>query len=202
MKGLTVRQKEVLDYIKGYIRSYKYPPTVREVADHLKVSVKGAYDHLKALQKKQAIQCNLTRARAMKVLGEDALYDEGKYHTVPILGAVAAGRPLFAEENMDGSLQVPQGYLRPGKYFALRVRGDSMTGAGIFDGDITVMRHQSTAENGDIVVALVDDAVTLKRFFLEKNRVQLRSENSAYPPIYSQNVRLLGKLQFLIRTYE
>jgi repressor LexA len=202
MKGLTVRQKEVLDYIKGYIRSCKYPPTVREIADHLKVSVKGAYDHLKALQRKQVIQCGLTRARAMKVLGEGALYDESAYHTVPILGAVAAGRPLFAEENMEGSLQVPQGYLRPGKYFALRVRGDSMTGAGIFDGDITVVRHQSSAENGDIVVALVDDAVTLKRFFLERNRVQLRSENPAYPPIYSQNVRLLGKLLFLIRNYE
>ncbi len=202
MKGLTIRQKEVLDYIKGYIRTFKYPPTVREIADHLKVSVKGAYDHVKALQKKQAIQCNLTRARTIKVLGEEALYDESMYHTVPILGAVAAGRPLFAEENMEGNLQVPHGYLRSGKYFALRVHGDSMTGAGIFDGDITVMRHQSTAENGDIVVALVDDAVTLKRFFLERNRVQLRSENTAYPPIYSQNVRLLGKLLFLIRNYE
>ena len=97
---------------------------------------------------------------------------------------------------------VPKGYLRAGKYFALRVQGDSMKDAGIFDGDITVVRHQTNADNGDIVVALVDEAVTLKRFFLETNRVQLRSENPAYPPIYTQNVRVLGKLLFLIRNYE
>ncbi len=202
MKGLTVRQKEVLEYIKTYIRTYKYPPTVREVADHLRVSVKGAYDHLKALQKKQAIKCNLNRSRAIKVLGDGDLYQEDQYRSIPILGSVAAGKPLFAEENMDGHLAVPQGYLRSGKYFALRVRGDSMKDAGIFDGDITVIRHQSTADNGDVVVALVDEAVTLKRFFLEKNRVMLKAENPAYPPIYTQNVRILGKLLFLIRNYE
>jgi repressor LexA len=202
MKGLTVRQKEVLEYIKSFIREYKYPPTVREVADHLHVSVKGAYDHLKALQKKQAIKCNLNRSRAIKVLGDQELYEEQSYRSVPILGSVAAGRPLFAEENMEGHLAVPQGYLRPGKYFALRVRGDSMKDAGIFDSDITVVRHQNTANNGDIVVALVDEAVTLKRFFLEKNRVMLKAENIAYPPIYTQNVRILGKLFFLIRNYE
>jgi repressor LexA len=202
MKGLTVRQQEVLDYIKSYIRTYRYPPTIREVAEHLKVSVKGAYDHLKALQKKEAIKCNLNRSRAIKVMAEDGLYDTDAYKAVPILGAVAAGKPLFAEENMEGTLMVPPGYLRSGKFFALRVRGDSMKDAGIFEGDITVVRHQSHADNGDIVVALVDEAVTLKRFYLEKNRVQLKSENPAYPPIYSQDVRVLGKLLFLIRNYE
>jgi len=156
MKGLTVRQKEVLEYIKTYIRTYKYPPTVREVAEHLKVSVKGAYDHLKALQKKQAIKCHLNRSRTIKVLGDGDLYQEDQYRSIPILGSVAAGEPLFAEENMEGHLAVPQGYLRSGKYFALRVKGESMKDAGIFDGDITVIHHQSTADNGDIVVALVD----------------------------------------------
>ncbi len=202
MKELTIRQKEVLEYIKTYIRTYRYPPTVREVADHLKVSVKGAYDHLKALQKKQAIKCNLNRSRAIKVLGDGELYEGERHHSVPILGSVAAGRPLFAEENMDGYLAVPQGYLRAGKYFALKVKGDSMKEAGIFEGDIAVVRHQNTSNNGDIVVALVDEAVTLKRFFLERNRVMLKAENPAYPPIYTQNVRILGKLLFLIRNYE
>jgi len=202
MKGLTRRQQEVLEYIKSYIRTYKYPPTIREVAEHLQVSVKGAYDHLKALQKKEAIKCNLNRSRAIKVVGDEGPYEADSHKAIPILGSVAAGKPLFAEENMDGTLMVPQGYLRSGKYFALRVRGDSMKDAGIFDGDITVVRHQANADNGDIVVALVDEAVTLKRFYLEKNRVQLKSENPAYPPIYTQNVRVLGKLLFLIRNYE
>ena len=97
---------------------------------------------------------------------------------------------------------MPQGYLRSGKHFALRVKGDSMKDAGILEGDITVIRHQNTADNGDIVVARVDEAVTLKRFYLEKNRVQLKSENPEYSPIYSQNVRVLGKLQYLLRNYE
>jgi repressor LexA len=202
MKGLTRRQQEVLEYIKSYIRTYKYPPTIREVAEHLQVSVKGAYDHLKALQKKEAIKCNLNRSRAIKVVGDEGPYESDSHRAIPILGSVAAGKPLFAEENMDGTLMVPQGYLRSGKYFALRVRGDSMKDAGIFDGDITVVRHQANADNGDIVVALVDESATLKRFYLEKNRVQLKSENPAYPPIYTQNVRVLGKLLFLIRNYE
>jgi repressor LexA len=202
MKGLTERQKEVLEYLKYYIRTFRYPPTIREVAEHLGVSVKGAYDHIKALQKKQVIKCYLNRSRAIKLLGDNDVYEDSRSQSVPILGAVAAGRPLFAEENMEGSLQVPPGMLKRGKYFALRVKGDSMRDAGIFDGDVTLMRHQSSADNGDIVVALVDEAVALKRFFLEKNRVALRSENPAYPPIYTQNVRILGKLMFLLRTYE
>jgi repressor LexA len=202
MKGLTERQKQVLEFIKHYIRTSRYPPTIREIAEHLDVSVKGAYDHLKALQRKQVVKCNLNRSRAIKLLGDNEIYEESRSSSVPILGAVAAGKPLFAEENMDGTLMVPQGYLRSGKFFALRVRGDSMKDAGIFDGDITVVRHQANADNGDIVVALVDEAVTLKRFYLEKNRVQLKSENPAFPPIYTQNVRILGKLLFLLRNYE
>jgi len=201
MKGLTERQKEVLEYLKYYIRTFRYPPTIRELAAHLKISVKGAYDHLKALQKKQVIDCNLNRSRAIKLLVDD-VYPDSRAQSVPILGSVAAGRPLFAEENMEGSLQVPPGLLKRGRYFALRVKGDSMRDAGIFNGDITLVRHQSSAENGDIVVALVDEAVALKRFYLEKNRVALRSENPAYSPIYTQNVRILGKLMFLMRAYE
>jgi repressor LexA len=202
MKGLTERQKEVLEYIKYYIRTFRYPPTIREVAEHLSVSVKGAYDHIKALQKKQVIKCNLNRSRAIKLLGDNDVYEDSRFQSVPVLGAVAAGRPLFAEENMEGSVQVPPGMLKRGKYFALKVKGDSMRDAGIYEGDLTLVRQQSSADNGDIVVALVDEAVALKRFFLEKNRVALRSENPAYPPIYTQNLRILGKLMFLLRTYE
>jgi repressor LexA len=201
MKGLTDRQKQVLEFLKYYIRTFRYPPTIREVAEHLQVTVKGAYDHLKALQKKDVIQCNLNRSRAIKLVGENEVYEGSSFQSIPILGAVAAGKPLFAEENMEGTVLVPPSMLAKGKYFALRVKGDSMKDAGIFDGDLTLIRHQANADNGDIVVALVDEAVALKRFFLEKNRVALRSENPAYPPIYTQNVRVLGRLQFLLRTY-
>ncbi len=121
--------------------------------------------------------------------------------SVPLLGNVAAGKPLFAEENLQGYVQVPATALGASAHFALQVKGDSMKDAGIMDGDMVVVAHQSTADNGDIVVAMVDDAVTLKRFFMEKNRVRLKAENPKYPPIYTQNVRILGKLAFLMRSY-
>ncbi len=202
MKGITNRQKEVLDYIRSYIRIHKYPPTIREIAEHLKVSVKGGYDHIKALEKKKYIKCDLNRSRAIEVIKDKEIYEEDRFIVVPLLGAVAAGKPLFAEENMEGSIKLPMDYLRSGKHFALSVKGASMKDVGILEGDIAIVRHQSSANNGDIVVALIDEAVTLKRFYLEKNRVQLKSENPAFPPIYTQNVRILGKLSFLIRNYE
>ena len=184
MKGLTVRQKEVLEYIKTYIRTYKYPPTVREVADHLKVSVTGAYDHLKALQKKQVIQCNLNRSRAIKVLGDGELYQEDQYRSIPILGSVAAGKPLFAEENMEGHLAVPQGYLRSGKYFALRVKGDSMVDVGIFEEDLIGVSKSKDPRIGSIVVARINEEVTVKTLVeFSKNKVVLRPENQNYDDI-------------------
>ncbi len=201
MKGLTKRQKEVLDFICGYIETHRYPPTIREIAEQFGISVKGSYDHVKALEKKSFIRCNMNRSRAIKVLAPTQASKEG-IRQVPLLGTVAAGRPLFAEENFEGHVELPVSYVEQAKHFALRVRGDSMKNVGILEGDIAVVRHQNTADNGEIVVAMVDEAVTLKKFFLEKNRVQLRAENPAYPPIYTQNVRILGKLTYLIRSYE
>jgi repressor LexA len=199
MKDLTPRQKEVLGFIKTFIRSHKFPPTIREVSSHFDISVKGAYDHVKALEKKNYIRCDMYRSRAIEVLDDE---ETESLRSVPVLGNVAAGRPLFAEENYDGSIDIPVGMLPSGKHFALHVRGDSMEGAGIMDGDIAVFRHQPDAESGNIVVAMVDEAFTLKRFYREKNRVRLKSETPAYPPIYTQNVRILGRLACIIRTYE
>ncbi|HEQ71914.1 MAG TPA: transcriptional repressor LexA [Spirochaetia bacterium] len=201
MKGLTTKQKEILEYIKGFIDKYKYPPTIREVADHFSISVKGSYDHIKALEKKKVIRCSMNRSRAIEVLVHDGEAEQTAVK-VPLLGNVAAGRPLFAVENFDGSINVPAAFLRKGKYFALNVRGDSMQDAGIMDGDVAVIAHRNHADNGDIVVALIEDAVTLKRFFREKNRVMLKAENRLYPPIYSQDIKILGKLECLIRHYE
>ena len=201
MKGLTARQKKVLEFIVEYIAGQKYPPTIREIADHFQISVKGSYDHVKALEKKAYIKCHSNRSRAIEVISADHKEDAVLLE-IPLLGSVAAGKPLFAEENFEGFVKLPADYLSNGRHFALNVRGDSMKDAGIMDGDVAVVAHQNTADNGDIVVAMVEEAVTLKRFFLEKNRVQLKSENPSYPSIYTRNVRILGKLKSLIRRYE
>ncbi|NBB90458.1 MAG: transcriptional repressor LexA [Spirochaetes bacterium] len=201
MKEITRRQQEVLSFIKGYISRHKYPPTIREISTNFGISVKGAYDHVKALKRKQFIALNTNRSRTIEVLESDEpVADE--FVSVPLLGRVAAGRPLFADENHDGEIKLPRELLGNKQYFALQISGDSMEGAGIFSGDIGVFAQQSVCNNGEIVVAMVDEAVTLKRFYKEKNRVRLDAENPAYNSIYTQNVRLLGKLVHLIRSYE
>lgn len=199
MKSITKRQQEVLDFIKSYIADHHFPPTMREISDYFGISVKGAYDHVKALERKRFINLGSNRSRTIEVLGDN---EEDELVAIPILGNVAAGKPLFAEENHDGDLKLPQHLLPKGKHFALHVRGDSMRDAGIMEGDLAVIRQQEVANNGEIVVAVVDEAVTLKRFYKEKNRVKLQAENPAYPPIFTQDVRLLGKLVHLIRRYD
>ncbi len=201
MKDITKRQEEVLNFIKGFINSNKYPPTMREIASNFSITANGAYDHVKALEKKGRIHCDVSRSRAIGIITKE----EGKEEIidVPLLGSVAAGIPLLSEENFDGFIKIAASNLSLGTHFALTVTGDSMQDIGIMDGDTAIMVYKQTAENGDIIVAMVnDEAVTLKRFFKEKNRIKLKAENPVYPPIYSQNVRILGKLQYLIRSYE
>lgn len=201
MKEITNRQKEVLDFIKGFITSKKYPPTMREIASNFNITANGAYDHVKALEKKGIIHCDVNRSRAIGIVKEQKEIEE--IIDVPLLGNVAAGIPLLSEENFDGYIKIAASNLNTGTHFALIVKGDSMQDIGIMDGDTAIMVHKQTAENGDIIVAIVnDEAVTLKRFFKEKNRIKLKAENPVYPPIYSQNVRILGKLKYLIRNYE
>ncbi len=120
---------------------------------------------------------------------------------MPLLGAVAAGKPIFAEENFRGTIQVPVEMTRSGSCFALTVRGDSMRDAGIFNGDLAIIEERPTAENGEIVVAMIDDAVTLKRFYNENNRIKLIAENPAYSPIFTQDARIIGRLRGIIRNY-
>lgn len=204
MKNLTVRQNQVLNYISGYLQTHNYPPTIREVSEFLGISVKGAYDHIKALQKKGRIRFNNKRSRTIELVGQESDEDVEEHPAVvevPVLGNVAAGVPLLSEENREGSVVLPSSMLTNGRHFALTVRGDSMTDAGIHSGDTAVFVQQHTAENGEIVVAMVDEAATLKRFYREKNRIRLQAENDAYPPIYSQDVRVLGKLVHLLRSY-
>lgn len=199
MKILTKRQEQVLTFLRDFIDEHKYPPTIREIAKNFDISVKGAYDHIKALEKKNRIKCDINRSRAIEVIGDGP---DDDLVSIPILGNVAAGVPLFAEENFEGEIRLAAEQLPAGRHFALRVKGDSMQDAGILDGDTAVFLQQNVADNGSIVVAMVNEAVTLKRFYREKNRIKLKAENPVYPPIYTQNIQILGKLVIIIRNYE
>ncbi|SIQ59436.1 repressor LexA [Alkalispirochaeta americana] len=202
MKSITPRQQEVFEAIQDFIREKKYPPAIRDLSEHFGISVKAAHGHVKALERKSMIRCNAHRSRAIEILHhEDPVGDEPAPRKVPIIGTVAAGAPVLSEEHYDGTIDVPESLLRDQDYFALRVRGDSMAGAGILEGDIAVIVSTPVAENGQIVVALVDEAVTLKRFYREQSRVQLKAENPAYAPIYTREVRILGTLAHLLRSY-
>ncbi len=199
MKELTARQREILNFLTEFIESNSYPPTVRETAKAFSISIKGAYDHIKALEKKGVIKLQENRSRAIEIVSKREL-DESVLE-IPILGEIAAGYPIFAEENWKGTVRIPSEYGRSGSCFALKVQGDSMRDAGIRSGDLAVIEQRAFAENGEIVAALIEDSATLKRFFKENNRIRLQAENPDYAPIYTQDVRILGKLKAIIRSY-
>jgi len=202
MKALTSRQKEILSFVKKYISGHSYPPTIREIAENFFISIKGAHDHITALKKKGAIRQTGKCSRTLELIkGPEDEADENCME-IPILGTVAAGQPILAEENWDGVITMHRTMLRRNrKYFALRVRGDSMSGIGVMDGDMAIIEKQNVVKNGEIAVAVVDDAVTLKRFYRETARIKLQAENPAYKPIYCQNVRILGRLAHIVRSY-
>ena len=201
MKEMTNRQKQVLNFIADYIRKQSFPPTVRDIADHFDISVKGAHDHITALRKKGHLKQADKRPRTMG-LAYKRPEDSPDLLEIPILGSVAAGVPLLAEENFDGNIVMHRAMFKKSKkYFALKVKGDSMSGAGILEGDTAIIEKQSTVLNGEIAVAVIDEAVTLKRFYKENTRIRLQSENPAYKPIYSKDVRILGRLFTVVRSY-
>lgn len=204
MKALTERQQQILQFIRDYTQENSCPPTVRETAEHFSVSLKAVQDHFTALRKKGCLSRIEKRSRSLKVLVNDDLDDsaQDKTQSVPLLGTVAAGTPILCEENYEGYIKLQEPIVKAGyDYFALHVKGDSMIEAGILDGDLAVIQQKSTAINGEIVVAVIDDSVTLKRFFREPSRIRLQPENSSYRPIYCQDVRILGTLANIIRTY-
>jgi repressor LexA len=203
MKVITERQKEVLEFISNYAEENSFPPTVREISEHFHVSIRAIQDHISALQKKGFITQGQNRSRSIRVLS-DIREKEPKVFmgTVPILGTVAAGKPLLSEENLDGYVNLTEPFVRPGKnYFALRVRGQSMINAGILDGDLAIIEQTSTAHNGQIIVAVIDEAITLKRYYKEAERVRLQPENPEFKAIYCQDVRIVGILSNIVRTY-
>ncbi|MCQ2582622.1 MAG: transcriptional repressor LexA [Treponema sp.] len=203
MKGITDRQKEVLNYISEFTEENSYPPTVREISDHFGISLRAIQDHIIALQKKGYLSQCQKRSRSIKVLS-DIREKEPKLFVgkVPLLGSVAAGKPLLSEENLDGYVNLTEPFVRPGKdYFALRVRGQSMINAGILDGDLAIIEQASVALDGQIIVAVVDEAITLKRYYKESERIRLQPENPAFQPIYCTDVRIVGILSNIVRTY-
>jgi repressor LexA len=204
VKEITERQKEVLTFISQFTEDNVCPPTVREIGEHFGISLRAVQDHITALQKKGYISQTQKRSRSIRVLVDvREKAPELFVGKVPLLGNVAAGRPLLSEENLDGYVNLTEPFVRPGKsYFALRVRGQSMINAGILDGDLAVIEQSSTALDGQIIVAVIDDAITLKRYYKEAGRVRLQPENPDFPAIYSTDVRVVGILSNIVRTYQ
>jgi len=206
MKKLTDRQKAVLAFIAAHIKEHSYSPSMREIAEHFKISMKGAHDHVTALRKKNCLEQNGRCPRTLKLTqveeGGSEMDPQNSLMEIPIVGTVAAGVPILSEENWEGTVTLHQSMLKRNKtYFALNVRGDSMSGVGIMDGDLAIIEKQELVRNGEIAVAVVDDAVTLKRFYRENSRIKLQAENPDYKPIFCQDIRILGKLSRIIRDY-
>ena len=196
-RGRGDTQQRVLAFIRQEIADKGYPPSVREIGEAVGLkSTSTVHGHLRRLEQKGLLVRDAMKPRAMGLVEEDM---EEKVRMVPMLGPVAAGSPILAEESMSESLPIPASLLGEGTYFALTIRGDSMIGAGILHGDYVVVRKQPDANNGDIVVAMLSGDATVKRFFREQGRVRLQPENPAMRPIYTNAVEILGKVVSVYR---
>jgi len=205
---LTKRQQEIWEFLVEYVDAHGYPPTVREIGEKVGLaSPSTVHAHLANLERAGLIKRDPTKPRALELTGRaDRAHAAGsEMHALPLLGQIAAGGPLLAEQNVDAYMSVPEPLSRGGEEFLLRVRGDSMQNAGILEGDYVVVRRQQDARNGDIVVALVGDdestdEATVKRFFRDNGSVRLQPENDAYEPIVAAHVQILGKVTGVFRT--
>jgi repressor LexA len=202
---LTKRQQEIFDFIKRYSAKYGYPPTVRDIGKAVGLaSSSTVHAHLANLEKIGLLRRDPTKPRALELLDRAAAGVQAGVQTflqpgLPLVGQVAAGQPIVAEENIEEYIQTPSFAGGEDGEFLLRVRGESMQEAGIIEGDLVVVRSQDHAQDGDIVVALVGEEATVKRFFQESDHVRLQPENSSMEPIRSRDVRVLGKVVGLMR---
>lgn len=201
MEPLSVRQREILEFIRSEVRSKGYPPSVREIGEAVGLSSSSTvHAHLERLEQLGYIRRDPTKPRAIELLTDDGpTSSNSQVVNVPLVGRVAAGAPIFAEQNVEDMVPLPKDFVRNEESFMLRVRGESMIEAGIYDGDLVVVRRTADANNGDIVVALVGEEATVKRFFREPGRVRLQPENSSMQPIYVTDVTILGKVTGLLR---
>ncbi len=192
--NLTKRQREIFDFIRRYSESHGYPPTVRDIGRAIGLtSSSTVHAHLANLEKLGLLRRDPTKPRAIEVLVDKARRAIGA-GGLPVVGRVAAGQPVLAEENVEEYVEVPEIAGGDAGEFVLRVSGDSMRDAGILDGDHVVVQRQDTAQNGEIVVALVGEEATVKRFFREADRVRLQPENEAMEPIRTREVAILGRV--------
>ena len=207
-EGLSPRQRETLEWIIEFIKTYRMPPTVREIGKRFDIASSSVFEMLRILEKKGYIRRNPSfGTRSLEVIEIPPGLDmppELDVVDVPILGKIAAGKPILACEYLEGTLPVSRKLVKQHPTFALKVQGDSMIEAGIFEGDYVIVRQQPAADNGEIVVALIEDEATVKRYYREPGRIRLQPENKNMQPIYieSGEFRILGKVIGLHRSFE
>ncbi len=206
VEGLNPRQREILEFLRNHARNHAYPPTVREIGQAVGLSSSSTVqNHLNALEQKGHIRRDPTKSRTVEVVGDEPAASVPRSFSVPLVGRVAAGGPILAEENIEDRIVLGPEIAGGDDAFALHVRGDSMIECGIHDGDMVVVRPQRDASNGQIVVARIENEltgeheVTVKRFFREAGRIRLQPENSALEPIYVRDLHLEGVVVAVVR---
>lgn len=200
---ITPKQQEILEYIKTEILKKGYPPTVREICETVNLkSTSSVHSHLETLEKNGYIRRDPTKPRAIEICDDNFQMVRTEMVSIPIVGHVAAGQPILAEENIQDYFPVPADMVPKGESFILNVRGDSMINAGIFSGDRILVHSCNTAVNGSIVVALIDDSATVKTFYRENGHVRLQPENDTMDPIIVDDCQILGKVYGVFRFYK
>ena len=197
---LTPKQEQILEFLKDCILRKGYPPAVREICEAVNLkSTSSVHSHLETLEKKGFIRRDPTKPRAIEICDDSFQMVRTEMVSIPVVGHVAAGTPILAEQNIESYFPIPAEYIPKGESFALRVRGDSMINAGIFHGDQIFVNVCNTASNGDIVVALVDDSATVKTFYKENGYIRLQPENDSMEPIIVDDCVILGKVYGVFR---
>ncbi len=200
MKPLTSQQQRVLDYISREVEEKGYPPSVREICAALGFrSSSTAHRYLSMLEEMGYLERAAEKPRAIRILEPPGGRMQCRY--VPLIGRIRAGKPLLAGDNLEGYLPIPSDFAAGGEYFILRVEGESMSGAGIRDGDFVIIRRQKTVENGEIAALLLGDEATVKRLYREKDSFRLQPENDSFEPILTPEVEVLGKVTGLFRRF-
>lgn len=199
---ITEKQQEILEYMKEQILSKGYPPSVREIcsAVHLK-STSSVHSHLETLEKNGYIRRDPTKPRAIEIVDDTFNLTRRELVNVPILGKVAAGQPLLANDNINGYFPLPTEYVNNKQTFMLTVKGESMINAGILDGDLVLVEQTASVRNGEIAVVLIDDSATVKTFYKEKDFIRLQPENDSMDPIIVQDCMIMGRVIGLYRKF-
>jgi repressor LexA len=199
---ISPKQQQILEFIKDEILKKGYPPAVREICEavHLK-STSSVHSHLETLEKNGYIRRDPTKPRAIEIVDDSFQMVRREMASIPVIGTVAAGQPIFAQQNIEGYFPVPADIVPAGETFILRVKGESMINAGIFDGDQIFVQQCNTARNGDIVVALVEDSATVKTFYKENGHIRLQPENDTMEPIIVPDCIILGKVFGVFRLF-